>query len=427
MTTQPPDKTAADVTSARVKLALRQPFFGNLALGWTAAAEPNTARFAADGKALFYNADHVATLTDSQLTGELAQIALATALKQQFRMKGKNPKTWSLACQLVNAEILTQHNPISNLPLFELAPDSPRNPDFDGMSAEDAYRKLTEGDQDDPDGDPSPGPGDDQDEDGEPTPGQGDDEDGDQDGDSQGDGDQDDDGDGDQGDGDEPSFELLPPPPEMEEGDQDIQTALAARAAKAIDRMPGGMEKLVLETISPRADAIEQVKRYLDTTARDTEDWCSPDRRFISDDLYFPSPSGRRLGHVCLVTDTSYSMAREELQNSIEQTLGLIQSYSPEKITRIEFCEHVAVFEVIEHGDEYEPPTEFTRGGTCIAPVFERLDEEGAENIAVMIIFSDMEIDDWPEEPDFPVLCVGTSPPRSYNAPPDYAEYIDAS
>ncbi len=181
-----------------------------------------------------------------------------------------------------------------------------------------------------------------------------------------------------------------------------------------IGKTPGGAKTIIKEIRRSNIDWREPLREFMRAVAADDYSWMRPDRRLItpmpghSKGLYVPSLYSERMGGMVFACDTSLSMSQRMLQLVANEFTAVLDEVRPEFVDAV-FCDviiqHTQRFEV----DDYPISLEFPgRRGTCVAPVFEWVEQQDYTP-ACMIYFTDLEVNDFPEiEPDYPVLWAST-------------------
>ena len=104
----------------------------------------------------------------------------------------------------------------------------------------------------------------------------------------------------------------------------------------------------------------------------------------------------------------------KEMAQGFTEFKHLCEELNPESVTVIPFDADVNKDKVqfFDQGEEIDKINIKGRGGTCVQPVFDFIEEKGIE-VDRLIIFTDMGIFDYPEvAPDYPGLWVNVSPSK---------------
>jgi predicted metal-dependent peptidase len=138
MPSSSPAEVVNSVLKARIALSLRQPFLASAIMrlpikdatvyGWCKT-------MATDGYHVFFNADWVATLSQSEIRGVLAHEVLHILFQHSARRSHRDPELWNIAADhAINLLLLEQG--------FSLPQGGFANHAYRGMSAEQIYNLL---------------------------------------------------------------------------------------------------------------------------------------------------------------------------------------------------------------------------------------------------------------------------------------------
>lgn len=183
----------------------------------------------------------------------------------------------------------------------------------------------------------------------------------------------------------------------------------AANAAKAMGKMPAGLDRWVDGLLTPKVDWKEKLRNTIIRAAsRDSTTWASPHRRrLVTQNIYLPSYTGIGAGIIVDAQDTSGSMGEPALLAGKSELAAIISECRPEKVYVIP-CD-AAVGTVTELGpDDDLTQTQIPMeggGGTSFVPVFDWIAENNVEP-AVLIYFTDL-YGSFPDQaPKYPVIWV---------------------
>ena len=439
--TESAQRTSDTVT----ELLRKQPFFGSLALRLPLRADPSRETLASDGHEIRYSPRWIADTDAHVIETAMARVVMACALKHHTRRGERDPERWQQASQLVTHALLRDAG-------FTLPPEAEA---WDGLSVEQAYDRLPESQDGDPDDDgnaPSGVEGSGTGAAGQSSPGA-DDSECDSPSDSPADGDTQD-GDGQDGDGsgedpgsDAPAShdpsgtgEIMdagargggngeagesPVDVIAEEQAWDEAMHQALNLAKAEGKAPGGVEETVRNAHASTLDWRALLRRYMTDAARRDYSWNLPNRRFIDSGLYLPSIRSEGIDAIAVIVDTSGSLPATTLAEFWSELREVAAEIAPERVIVLQ------VDAALQDAAEYtadDLPDEIAlkgRGGTDFRPGFAWLDEQDIRP-GVCLYFTDMECSSYPEaEPDFEVIWVNYSnSPGDWNREP-WGERID--
>ena len=343
-----------------------------------------------DGKNLEYSPEFVKETPMPQLIGALGHDVMHPALQHHLRSRGKDHTLWNEACDYVI-------NPIIMEAGMELPANCLMDTRFDGMSAEQVYDKLSADRQ----------------------KGIGKVKTDEQDNNQTNEGDEGDEG-GDKKDKSFPGNCGEFTEPQAETGGQASQAELdkeanewnmkivnaAQQAGKLAGDLPGGISRLVDNILNPKIDWKHLLADFVDEHAKNDYSWMKPNHRYISYGLYLPSLDEPEIGEVVVAIDTSGSVEEKELAQFLSEVSAIMEGYDTK--TTVLYVDH-KVHRVEEYTRDDLPikPQPTGGGGTSFTPPFKWCDDNGVCP-SVMLYFTDGYADEFPIEPEFPVLWIYT-------------------
>jgi predicted metal-dependent peptidase len=388
------------LTKARSELVLDQPFFGTLLLRLKVeenAAETET--LATDGKKLQYNPEYVDRLSLEELKAGLAHTIMHVALLHHTRRGARDPQLWNIAGDFAV-------NPILLGAGFKLPQPYIYAPEYEDMSAEAIYNKLQE-QQDEKEGG---GQDEEQEQDqkekyppeamiGEvrdaPSPS-------------------------------DPTGERKATAAEMDqiENETKVMVQQAAQAAASVGKMPRGTELAIDELLEPRIPWREKLSRFLAETARNDYNWTIPNRRYIYHGVPLPALQHPEISEVVVMMDTSGSITKDQLTMMASEVMDLLSLYQSDPEILFLYLENqVAGHERISAMEFPENFNPVGGGGTDFRPGFDWLEEEEIDP-NVVIYFTDGICQEFPEEPDYPVIWVLPFKNEAFDNPFGEVAYI---
>ena len=365
---------------------MRAPFFGVLALRLRLAEDPACEGLWTDGRTLAVNPERLKRLSDDELVGAVAHEVLHRARAHHQRRGGREASRWNAATDYAV-------NPLVQEAGLRLPTGRLFNAAYARMSAEDIYESL-------PSADPEQsrqGRGKRPDEPGADAP-----------------------EDAGREQAAAPADQAADPGgvgevrdfPDRDAAAREAEQRLwglalreAVRAAGGLARMPERLARVIAPRLSGagRIDWRQELARFLEESARTDYLWTMPNRRYLPSGVVLPGLSGRRMGRLTAMVDTSGSVDREALSALVTECLELLGEAGQEHGLRVLYVDAaVAGSEVLFPGDVPQP---VGGGGTSYRPGFEWLREQGEEGGAV-IYFTDGECADFPPPPPSPVLWV---------------------
>jgi len=392
------------IIKQRGQLVLNHPFFGALALRLKPVEDPTCHTFWVDGRALGYNAQFVATLDDLELRGCLAHEVLHPASGHCWRRGNRDQKLWNAACDYaVNPVVLAANLKLPKGALLEER--------FTGKSAEEIYAVLrqerppeapqepqAQGARGTGAGLPSRDPNA-----SDAAQGQGAAEGGNADG--------------------SPTYE--PGDIRKDRGNDQASTETqwkvaalkAAQVAKMRGKFGADLQTVVDQLVTPAVDWRAALARFASESAQADYSWSIPNRRFTHLGLYLPALHSRRVGDAVFVRDSSGSVFDETQRQFASEIHRVFDEVKPSRLIVIDCDARVTQVQVFEPGDALELAPVKGGGGTCFAPPFEWVEEQGFRP-AFLAYLTDM-YGTFPEvPPEYPVLWASTTPLRRIHTPP---------
>ena len=329
------DELQRKVGKAKSLLILDHPFFGTACSKRPIIYTDSVPTAAMSGTGQMYmNPDWCAPLTVRQLMFLLAHEALHYMLAHALRRGHRDPKAWNIAADKVINDTLIDAG-VGDFIDGGVTLDGARE-----MAAEALYDE-----NDDGDGQGAGGIGNDigdpTDENGNPL--------------------------------DEAQIKQL-------EAQAKIDAIQSAKAAKAVGKLPGSIERLVDELVNVTTPWYEILERFMSNKIKDGYSWSRPNRRFVANGVYLPGTDYTpRMGEIVIAVDTSGSIGQDEVNMFNAHINRVIDTCVPEKVTVI-YCDYNIA------GTEEFTPDDFPvridakgGGGTSFKPVFDWVDNYDAD------------------------------------------------
>ena len=348
---------------ARSRLVLDQPFFGTLCLRLK-PVEWEEPTGAVDGVHLFYNPKWFEKLTELERVGFLAHEVMHMVLMHHTRRQERQPQKWNVAADYAINNHLIAENFI--LPKGGLVDDQ-----YINMASEHIYSLL-------------------------PEPPQGWDT---MKLDSGNCG----------GVLDHPNSDGTAGTASAIEAQLTVAINQSAEAAKAQGKLSGNLSELVSDITVPKVSWKSILARFLRANNKSDFTWSRPNRRFIGSGLYLPALHTPCLEEIAIVHDCSGSIRDEELSQFLTETSYILQELNPERIHMIQ-CDTEVTSDVEYTRESLPLKVEYKgRGGTMFSPAIEYVNENHP-NVAAMVYLTDLECNDFGDQPRYPVLWVTTQP-----------------
>lgn len=374
------------ITQARAHLVMSNRFYGHLLLSKLGLIETAAvSTMGVDGRNISYNPDWVLTLRLDELKFVLAHECEHCTHLHHSRQGSRESERWNQACDYVINPNLIRAN-IGTMPKGGL-----NRPDLDGLSAEQAYERLTAEQGAGGGKQPQAGAGQPGNDPGQPTPDCG-------------------------------GCGWVSPLPDKSEAatakdaqDWHIATIQAAEIAKAMGQLPAHLKRLVESICEPKADWRQLLRQFADSCAKNEHSWLRPNRRFAWQGITLPSRHSNELGEVAILVDTSGSIGGATLEAFASEINAVFSEVKPSHVHVVYFDSEVAGHDEFEGGDEFEINAR-GGGGTSIRSAFDYLDDKGISP-ACAVCFTDLCNSDWPVTPSYPVLFAAHDAGESPSAP----------
>jgi predicted metal-dependent peptidase len=201
-------------------------------------------------------------------------------------------------------------------------------------------------------------------------------------------------------------------PAQVAEAEMKRAIATAKNQAKAMGKMPAGLERWIDEVLKPQVNWKELLRTIITrTVSRDATTWTTPHRRrLVSQKVYLPSYTGHGAGEIVWATDTSGSMGQKEFDAAFAECADIIMTCRPERVWMMACDAKVHnVHELPSYHDIYgHKPAMHGGGGTAFEPVFDEVEKRGLD-IAMLIYFTDGYGSFPKDPPPYPVIWVSTT------------------
>lgn len=187
-----------------------------------------------------------------------------------------------------------------------------------------------------------------------------------------------------------------------------VEIAQAAQAAKAQDKMPAALQKLVAELIEVKTPWYDILERYMVALTRGEYSWARPNRRFAPD-YYLPSTGTvAKMGEIVVQVDVSGSISKQELDHYNGHLKRIVELCRPERVHVLYTDTRVAKHVTFEDGEDFGLEF-YSGGGTDMEAGFKYLDKEGI-NPEVFICLTDGYTDfNVSSNPAYPVVwCISS-------------------
>lgn len=365
------------VVAARTGLLANNGFFGFLAMQLRLVEATEVYgqvidTMAVDGKNMFYCPAFVKSLTPRELEGVIAHEVMHCAFSHFSRMGSRNPIVWNYAGDFViNADLLESGFTLPEKRLFDEK--------YKGMSAEDVYEALPKinirviikgGDsQSDPGG----------------------------------------------------CGQVLQAPGSQAEKDDVQQTwetsvRMAIEVAKANNpgHIPGSIRRLIGQLSKPKVSWRDKTRMFIDQSLSKEVSWSRPSRRSIGAGVLMPGYVADRLNHLVFCVDDSGSINMPMLTEFLSEVAGALNENVADQLTVVYADTRVHHVDNFVPGDIVEPhELPDGGGGTAFSNSFEWI-KENVPDASCIIYLTDLQVIDFGEAPECPVMWAVYSPDTLY-------------
>ncbi len=124
------------ISASLLRLRMKSPFFGTLAMFARFIPRENIPTAATDGRDIFFNPEFLSLLPSQQQDGVILHELLHAALFHPLRLKQRSPKLWNIAADIVVNGIVAKQRGV------ELPPGGLRDEDLEHLSVEEVYELL---------------------------------------------------------------------------------------------------------------------------------------------------------------------------------------------------------------------------------------------------------------------------------------------
>ncbi len=297
-------KAIEKLTTARIGLLLRAPFFGNMATRLVLKnADEWLPSLATDGRYFYYNSEFVANMPIKQLEFGFGHEVLHNCYDHGGRRGTRDPKIYNIACDFcVNQDLIDQRIG-EKITVVKILHD----PKYKGWSSEQVYDDLMANAQKIPMSQLSEMVLDEH---------------------LDGDGDGDDDGDGD-GDGESKGGRPRYSEAERKAIADEVRDAMI-NAAQAVGagNVPAGVARLLKDLTEPKMNWRELLQQQIQSTIKSDYTFMRPSRRSHHLDAILPGMNVEDMIDICVSVDLSGSISSRQCKEFFSEIYGIMQMYS---------------------------------------------------------------------------------------------------
>ncbi len=194
----------------------------------------------------------------------------------------------------------------------------------------------------------------------------------------------------------------------LEEEAWDTALAQALHKAREAGRLPGCLERLAARRLFPPQDWRDLLRRFLHRAAKNDFSWVRPNRRHLHAGLYLPGLENLELAEIAVAVDVSGSITQPEMDRFAAELSSVLEEFD----TPLTVFTCDAALTSRRSLSRQDLPLDFAAaggGGTSFRPPFQDLEAEGRAP-ACLVYFTDLESDEFPQDPGYPVLWVTPGP-----------------
>lgn len=341
------------VSRAMTRLVLSHPFYGSLAMGSDVHRDDSIPHGTActNGAWIKWCGTFIDEQTEPKVIGLIAHEVLHIALKHHLRAGDRSLDKWNIACDAAINNILRDSG-------FELPDGGINMPWFKNMSAERIYELL--------DDDVMP----------------------------------------------QAWGAFIVPDASPEEMKQqeitiDQRVIMAGNLAKGRGTLPGWAEEMIRDMQTPEVNFEDALRRFFAGDQPDDYSMRRPNRKLYHlSGIIAPTTDRKGIGNIVIHNDVSASVTNDDLTYFVGAMNMLSEEMHPASVTVISCDTMITSVVRYEAGEAITMLNAKGRGGTCVKPVFDYIEDNNLE-VDHFISLTDLEIGDFPRNPpDYPVLWV---------------------
>lgn len=206
----------------------------------------------------------------------------------------------------------------------------------------------------------------------------------------------------------------------------DTEIAAGVAAAKAMGKLPAGLERVLREITEPKVDWREKIRATFNRkVGSGSYDWRRPNRRLITRDIYAPGKSGFGANCVVVAVDTSGSITEALIAMFMGELSGILEDVCPKRIVLMWCDARIGRIDEIEDSGDLETARRVGApggGGTAFEPVFTQIAQDQLQPDA-LVYLTDGYGSFPPAEPNYPVIWGNISTPGSVKYP--FGDVVD--
>lgn len=209
----------------------------------------------------------------------------------------------------------------------------------------------------------------------------------------------------------------------MPESEWAMEAERAAGFAKSAGKFGAYLDGVVTRLAEPDMPWREILHKWIQMSSNADYSYGKIDRRFVPHSIVMPSLKSEQYGKFVFVTDVSGSVSDAEFRACATEVVSAIEECEPEEVHVIQFdapinsdpLSAIRDYQMLEKGDDIAEVKRMGFGGTAFRPVFQFIEANEIEPDAMIFLTDMCPCDEWPEEPEYPVLWISTR--AGYEAP----------
>jgi predicted metal-dependent peptidase len=177
-----------------------------------------------------------------------------------------------------------------------------------------------------------------------------------------------------------------------------VQTAQANSAGK----IPGSLRQLITYLNRPKVSWRDMTRRFIDQSLTKETSWSRLSRRSFSTGTLLPGMISDRLQHLVFFVDISGSISFELCREMVSEVAGALNENTADMISVVYADTAVVHVDQFMQGDVVKAG-QYRGGGTDFRDSFKWL-KENAPDASCVIYLTDLEVNEYGEDPGCPVL-----------------------
>jgi len=165
-----------------------------------------------------------------------------------------------------------------------------------------------------------------------------------------------------------------------------------------------GLDRAIKDLTEQRVHWRSVLARFFDENSKLKFNWDRPNKRYMNSGIYMPSRKSKELGGGIIFCDTSGSVTKEEIISQVSEIHSILTNFKIDIYVVYVDSKVCGVDRISsnEYPFELKPKG---GGGTSFKPGFNWVDDQGIIP-KWAIYFTDGACNNFPDEPDFPVVWV---------------------